>query len=1070
MPIAIHTSNRMEILLEHLAEVLNEPVGAVLSQETIVVQSRGMSRWISMELAKKFGVWGNSDFPFPNKFLHDLFAETMPDVAQSDLFTPEIVTWRVIKLIEPLLDRPEFKELQIYLTGHSRGLKMYQLADKIADTFDQYTLYRGDVLEQWESGSDSGWQATLWKAVAGDGTEYDGTEYHRGRLKSEFLTRLKNGRIEVARLPSRVLLFGLSYMPAFHMEILAAIASFVDVHIFVLSPCREYWGDILAEKLRAGQSRAFNEVAEEGNALLASLGGLGRNFSNLILDSGARFGLEQDEYIESAGDTLLSSLQNGILNLVNADPDNKIEIAADDSSIAVHSCHSPMREVEVLHDQLLDMFATIEGLAPRDIIVMTPDIETYSSYISAVFSGHQEPKRRIPFTIADRSICNEGSVGEAFMAILALPGSRFTAPEVIDILSSGSVCSCFDISDSDIDLIKKWLEETHITWGMSADDRTALGLPGYSEGSWMAGLERLLFGYALSSDDNELVDGVLPFDNMEGEAATVLGRFVQFVRLLHAAASDLGRSRSLEQWREALRAIQQNFFKSSDAVVREYSAIENVIDLLGRCGELSAYSHEVGLDVIRLWLRKRLDSEGGGVGFLSGRVTFCAMLPMRSIPAKVVALLGMNDGAFPRQSRSPGFDIIPANPRPGDRSLRDEDRYLFLEALLSARERLYISYTGLSIRDNSVIPPSVLVSELLDFLDRGYTVNSPGGNGEFHESLMTRHRLQPFSAAYFNGQQKELFSYSVENMHAARGLLNAGSERPRFFSGPLSAPDELFREVRIADLLKFFENSSASILRHRLGIKPEEKASPLEERELFELDNLQAYAIKKELLAHVIAGKNAHELQPVIRARGVLPPAGQGDTIFNKLAAEATEFAGQVLQAIDGQQFLPPLDVECTIGAFRIYGRISSVLPERLLRYRSSKLAAKDQVKLWIEHLILNFVAAEAYPQRSTLIMLDGSIELSPVADSKTQLELLLQHYWQGLTVPLHFFPRSSLAYATKGTLSAAEAQWNNDKYPESADPAYKLCFGDDSPLDGEFEEVSTDVFTLYLDSVGVEQ
>lgn len=1070
MPIAIHTSNRMEILLEHLAKVLNEPaVGPVLSREVTVVQSRGMSRWISMELAKKFGVWGNSDFPFPNKFVKDLFAVTMPDIDKSDLFETEVLTWRVINQLEQLLDKPEFKELQVYLTGHSRGLKMYQLADKIADTFDQYTLYRGDVLKLWESGSDSDWQAILWKELASDDKEF-----HRGRLKTEFLDRLKNGQIDLSKLPPRVLVFGLSYMPAFHMEVLAAIAAFVDVHIFVLSPCREYWGDILAEKSLVKQSKEFNEVAEEGNALLASLGSLGRNFSNLILESGAQFGLEQDEYTETAGDTLLSSLQNGILNLVNADPENKIEVTADDRSIAVHSCHSPMREVEVLHDQLLDMFATVDGLAPRDIIVMTPDIETYSSYISAVFSGHQDPKRRIPFTIADRSICDEGSVGEALMAILALPGSRFTAPEVVDILSSGSVCSRFDISESDIDLVKKWLEETRITWGMNADDRTALGLPGYTEGSWMAGLERLVFGYALSSDDNVLIDGVLPFDNMEGEAATVLGRFVQFVRSLHATAIDLVKPRTLAQWQETLSTIQKNFFRSSKAVVREYNSIEYVVDSLGNSGELSAYPHEVGLDVIRLWLRKRLDSDGAGVGFLSGKVTFCAMLPMRSIPVKVVALLGMNDGSFPRQSRSPGFDIISANPRPGDRSLRDEDRYLFLEALLSARERLYISYTGLSIRDNSVIPPSVLVSELLDFLDRAYMRVSvgdhSGGDSAFHQSLLTLHRLQPFSSAYFNGQQKELFSYSAENLNAARGILTACSERPRFFSGPVSPPDELFCEVRIVDLLKFFENSSAYILRHRLGIKPEEKTSPLEEREVFALDNLQAYAIKKELLAHVIAGKNAQELHPVIRARGVLPPAGQGDTIFNKLATEATEFAGQVLQTINGQQFLPPLDVDFTIGKFRVYGRISSILPEQLLRYRSSKLSAKDQVKLWLEHLILNFVAAETYPKQSTLIMLNGSVVLSPVIDSKALLEVLLKRYWQGLTKPLHFFPRSSLAYATKGKLSAAEAQWNNDKYPESADPAYKLCFGDDSPLDGEFEEVSTDVFKAYLDSAGVEQ
>ena len=365
------------------------------------------------------------------------------------------------------------------------------------------------------------------------------------------------------------------------------------------------------------------------------------------------------------------------------------------------------------------------------------------------------------------------------------------------------------------------------------------------------------------------------------------------------------------------------------------------------------------------------------------------------------------------------------------------------------------------------MPPSVLISELLDFLDRGYTRDSsgdlPGGDEEFHKSLTTLHRLQPFSPAYFNRQKQALFSYSVENLQAARGLLTAATARPQFFSEPLSPPDERFREVRIADFLKFYENPSAAILRHRLGIRPEEQISPLEEREIFELDNLQAYSIKKELLDHAIAGKNARELHPIIRARGVLPPAGQGDSIFNKLAAEAAECAGKVLQTIDGQRFLPPLDVDVTIGQFRIYGRIGSILPDRLLRYRSSKLAAKDQVKIWLEHLILNCVATDSYPKQSTLIMLNGSVDVVPVADSNSHLERLLEHYWQGLTKPLHFFPRSSLAYAQKGSLSAAEAQWYNEKYPESADPAYTLCFGEASPLDGEFEAVSSDLFAAYL-------
>lgn len=1065
MPIVIHISNRMEILIDHLADVVSLSIDSPLIPESIVVQSQGMSRWISMELAKKNGVWANCNYIFPNKFIKDMFKTSMSEIEQSELFESEILTWRIIQQLRLLLDKTEFVELQAYITNNDSELKIYQLAEKIADTFDQYTLYRGDILQQWESGADGGWQAILWRALTSENKEY-----HRSKLKSEFIKRIKNSEIDTALLPRRVILFALSYMPAFHIEILTAVATFVDVHIFVLSPCREYWGDILSQKKLLKMNRKISSIDEEGNALLASLGDLGKNFSNLILECSDMFDAsieEHESYMESESDSLLASIQNGILNLRNADEKNKIAIFSADKSISVHVCHSALREVEVLHDQLLDMFATMDGLMPRDIIVMMPDLVAYSAYISAVFSGGQESGCHIPFTIADKSIRSEGRVGETLLAIMNLVDSRFTAPELFEILSFEAVCSLFDINLSDMPLIKKWLEETHITWGMTPEERTKFGFPEYFEGTWMHGLQRLLLGYAVSSDENSLVMGILPFDNMEGDHARILGHFVKFVKKLHSTVLSLKSNRSLLQWQETLKTVQSNFIKSSKEVSREYNVVERIIESLSDIETLSGYKNEVGLDVIKFWFQKRLEYEKKVGGFLSGKVTFCEMLPMRSIPMKVVVLLGMNDGAFPRQSNSPSFDIIPVNPRAGDRSLRNEDRYLFLEAILASRQRFYISYTGLDIRDDSIIPPSVLVSELLDFIDRGYICNTSSSEKvEFKQTLLTRHRLQPFSSAYFDGLDTKFFSYSSANLLAVRGLVNVENRKPYFFNSSISTPDESYRNVSISDLLKFFENPSAFILRSRLGIKAEESVLPLEEREIFELNNLTSFKIKKELLERVMGGAKLQAMQSITRAKGILPPNAHGDAVFSKLSFEAILFAEKVLKNIENKSLLQPLDVDFVIGKFRIYGRITKIYSEHLLRYRTSKLSAKDQLKLWIEHIILNFVNPEGYPLKSKLIMLDGSISLSSTLDSKEILENILNLYWEGLSRPLHFFPRSSLAFAEKVKISAAENEWNNKIYPERDDYSYKLCFGEQSPLDTEFENVSLSFFSEYYEHI----
>jgi exodeoxyribonuclease V gamma subunit len=1058
MSLTIHTGNKMEMLLSCLGDVLEEPVGSPLTPETIVVQSRGMQRWLSMQLAQRFGVWANCRYPFPNKFVWDLFVATMPEVSKTDHYEPGILLWRIMGLLDGLLDRPEFAELKGYLEGKNRGLKLYQLSGKIADTFDQYTLYRGSMLEAWEAGKENNWQAVLWRALL-----KEGKGQHRYHVRSEFLRRLDTTEISRSIFPHRISVFGISYLPPFHMDVFARLSEYSDLHMFIMSPCREYWGDLLSPRTISRLPEDARSMVDEGNALLSSLGRLGRDFSNLILEYGATCAIEREQYSDFAGDSLLASLQNGILALRKADPDNRITIAATDGSIAVHACHSPMREVEVLHDQLLELFSTMAGLNPRDIIVMTPDVETYAPYITAVFDGVTDHARRIPFTIVDRSLRGEGRIGETVMAILALPGSRFTAPGVMDILACGPVRRSIGLSASDLDLVRGWLEETNIRWGFDEKDRSRQGVPAYRDNSWVAGLERLVAGYALSNEENLLFDDLLPFDNMEGAAAEVLGKLVSFVNSLHAFIECLTIPRSLDSWKSVLMGMLERFFEPGNDDLYEFNSIAGIVDTLGEISEHSGFGGEIGLDVITLLLQGRLNNEGSGFGFLTGKVTFCAMLPMRSIPSRVVVLLGMNDGAFPRQNRAPGFDLISSSPpQPGDRSLRDEDRYLFLEALLSARERLYLSYTGLSIRDNSVIPPSVLVSELLDFLDQCYQ----RGGEALSRSLVTMHRLQPFNAGYFKNSS-ELFSYSKENCDAVSRQFQRCALNSHFFRKPLPAPPDEFRTVSLADLLWFYGNPSAYLLKKRLGIRLENQAPPLSEREPFDVDSLARYSIKQEMLSYAIDGRNPEELRPVIRARGVLPPALQGDMLFSQLVVEAVEMADRVRTISGGFTALPPLDPELKIGEFTLSGRLDGLLSGGLLRYRCAKLGCKDQIKLWIEHLVLNAAAQEGYPLTSTLVMQDKTIRLPMVTDSIACLENLLKHYGEGQLLPLKFFPRSSHAFARSGKRSDAEKKWDDQRYPEKNDPSYMLCFGDENPFDSQFETIAGDVFKPYLECAG---
>lgn len=1065
MPLRIYTSNQMEKLVTTLFTVLKEPLNSPFASELIVVQSKGMQRWLSMELSRHFGVWANGDFPFPNSLVWRLFCTVLPEVPDSSPFSADIMTWKIMGLLPGFLDREEFSELKNYLAGDLDGLKLFQLSEQIADAFDQYTLFRSDMLLEWEKRRGGDWQEVLWRELSSGG---DGK--HRGWLKQEFCRKIADGLSLAEELPERISVFGVSYLPEYHMDVLMAISSRTEVNLFLPSPTREYWGDIVSARQKASRKPEERAVLTEGNPLLASLGKVGRDFSEMIVECGGESVCQKDIFVDTDGSTMLKAIQSDILNLRGAEEGRqRREIAGDDISIQIHSCHSPMREMEVLYDNILSLLDGVAGLAPRDILVMTPDIEAYAPYISTVFEGCQDPLQKIPFSIADRSLGNEGQVASVLLKLLALPGSRFTVVQVLDILESPPVAKQFDLGTEELDTIRVWLEETRVRWGLDSEDRARLGLPPYRENSWRAGIDRLLLGYAMPDEDNSIFNGILPYDEIEGNRSETLGKFLLFLSRIRDLAGRLGSPRSLTLWRDEIRMLLTEFIAADDDSAREVAAIADLAETMGVVEEGSGFSGQVEIGVIRSWLSERLARDERGLGFMTGGVTFCGMLPMRSIPFRVVALVGLNDGAFPRQGRPPGFDLIARNPKPGDRSLRDEDRYLFLESLLSTRDCFYISYVGQSVKDNSEIPPSVLVSELVDYIKDGFT--SPGGDAGNY--IVTTHRLQAFSSDYFEGGTR-LFSYSNENCEALAERRSNPWYPSEFISTAISVPPDEWKDIPLQRLLRFFDNPSRFLLENRLGIRLEEVAAPLEEREPFAVERLDNYKLKQELVECVLHGGDVHDLLPVARCCGILPPAHHGEAVFEDVAAGVSEFVDDLRGLVTGIAPMKPLDFEISLGGFRLTGRVDRIWEHRMIRYRCAKMKAKDQIRTWIEHLVLNHLMPSGYPVESTLFMTGDSITFREVGDTSTILLDIFNLYWEGLTTALRFFPESSMAYAHKQAwdIKKAKKKWAtgyNDFPGEGDDPYFRLCFGDVDPFDDDFERIARTFFEPLIQNLSEE-
>ena len=1105
----LHTSNRLEALVGRLAETLRQPLRSPLQPELVVVQSQGMARWLKLELAARHGVCANCSFPFPKVFCAEVLAATAASSAAASPLDREVILWEVLRLLPEMLPRPEFSPLRGYLADASDLRKRFQLSAQIANLFDQYLVFRPDLILAWDQGRSNTmalgdnvhepWQAALWRQLS-----QAKPGQHPAALLKEFAGHAARPDFKPQGVPERISIFGISALPPSYLQVFCALGARVEVHLFLLQPSQEYWGRIVnareSERLLKAAGKGAAAAAElhleAGNRLLASMGPLGRDFLELVLESG-----DWDEdraFAEPPGSDLLQQLQADLYYLRDrgrADAP-RLAVSRADASLRVHSCHSALREVEVLYDHLLDWFERDPRLAPRDVLVMTPDIEAYAPLIQAVFDSPEEGSQRIPFSVADRGVRSASQIVEAFLDLLRLPATRLEATSVLRLLETGAVRAKFGLAESDLDILRAWVRATNIRWGRDARQREDLGLPGLAENTWQQGMERLLAGYAMAGKGERMFQGVLPYDDVEGGNAALLGHFAEYLTRLFELVSNLRERRTIGAWEQLLVGALEGFFEPAEAQMPETVLLRSVLRELAAKAAEAGCAEPVDLAVILEFLGQFLAEDRFGSGFITGGVTFCALKPMRSIPFKVIALIGMNDGAFPRTDRHLSFDLMAQKPRLGDRSLRADDRYLFLETLVSARQRLHLSYVGQSIRDNSEAPPSVLVSELLDYIAQAYELP---GQDIIQDHVLVRHRLQAFSPVYFTGQDGRLFSYSAENCRASHCGRAARTMPASFLDVPLSEPEAEWRTVDAGQLAEFFCNPARWLVTRRLGLRFEDRDEALEEVEPFEVASLDGYAIRQELVERELRGAGFKDALQLLKAAGRLPLGEAGAAHFRGLQTDARAFLEQ-LRPRYGAGYLEPIQIDHTLGQFRLVGELRRLTAKGSLHFRCASIKPKDLLRCWVQHLVLNTVgqasrlspAARGTPQRAgetpaplaepfptaVLVGSDKVFEAPPLPQAPELLAHLLELYWQGLTRPLKFFPQAAYAYmdavlkhragrSKQDPMGIARAKWEGNSFTrtpgECEDLYFNLCFRNVDPLDEAFQQAARAVFEPLL-------
>lgn len=1004
----IYHSNKLDLQKDLLVKLISrQPLADPFQPETILVQSPGMAQWLKLELADKLEIAANIDFPLPASFLWSSFSLVLKDVPERSAFNKEALTWALMELLPLQLSRDEFAPLQRYLEQDKGQYKLYQLCGKVADIFDQYLVYRPDWIASWENGDDlpeishsQPWQPILWRILQQHILGLGLSHWHRGNMFNGFVEALSKGQFDLSRLPARLFVFGISALPQNFVEALQALGQRIDVHLMVCNPCQYYWGDIVDPKYLARLNQRWlskpgmspdtlaDNYYSHGNPILSSMGKLGRDYLFQIQDLAA----PEMELFEPCGRaSLLQSVQQDILELEDPsadavlDAEQKHRLALVDRSLQLHSAHSPLREVEVLYDQLLAMLDQQPELSPRDIIIMMPDVASYAPYIEAVF-GNAPFERYIPFSISDRTLQQESPLLLSFLRLLGLPESRVTVSEVLDILEVPAVLRQFNLDGDRFERICRWIEACQIRWGIDAEQRSHQGVPAFEQNSWRFGLRRMLAGFAMGPSES-LWHGIDPYAEIEGLEAEDLGQLAEFVELLEFCCERLAQDKPIAEWFNVINDILQRAYQPDEQDEILLSQVRQVLERLQQQLSDSGYQAPLSWAIMRDYLTNELGNSRASQRFMIGAVNFCTLMPMRSIPFKVVCLLGMNDGVYPRSIPPMGFDLMAESPQRGDRSRRDDDRYLFLEALLSARVTLYISYIGRSVQDNSPKVPSVLVTELMEYCQQNYRFE---GEASLLQHLLIEHPLQPFSERYFSADSP-LFSYAEEWLPLLR---KEGSIEQSFMSKPLVP--EVLEELELSDLLSFARNPIKHFFQRRLKVYFNNSALELQDEEPFQLDGLTGYQLKERLLDAAI-----HEQQPEcferLVASGLLPVGIAAQLQTRKARDDSQNMADKIRHHLD-----QPSRVECQldVSGIQLSGWLTGLHGEGLVRYRAANAKGRDVVQLWLEHLVL---CASGYSLRAYFFGLNGRHWFEPLAQGKAfnYLQEWLNAYRQGMCEPL---------------------------------------------------------------------
>ncbi len=1033
----LHTSNDAAKLADALGEQLCATRADPLVPARVLVPQAGLKRWLQVYLAERRGVIANVEYMPPAQFAWELLRAARPELPERSPFEVEVLRWHIYALLGERLDGASLAPLREYLSAGADPLRRFALSLELARVYERMQGYRRERLLAWEHGADAGdWQAELWRRLL---PRVGGTS--RAARVDEWLRAFdpdhpadgSGGKPSPPCLPARLACFACANVSPDVLRMLAVAGRHGDVDFHLPLPSLEYLGDL--PRTRTAVRERLGERNGE-NPLVLSLGGALSGFVGLLFGyEHVQPDVEHDDYDASLPrTTLLGRVRDDILQHAAPRDDDRAE--RPDPSLQFHACHTPLREVQTLHDALLSMLADDPSLQPRDIAVMMPDVAAYQPAIEAVFGGvARADPRFIPYNLGDLGAAAQHPAAALFLKLLDAPASRWELDELADVLATPGVMRRFDLDADALERLRARLRAAGVRWGEDEHARKRAGAGDYREFSWGFAIDRIVAGFATGDIADTLVGDTAPLAGVEGQAFAEFDAALALTESWRRLRREAQRPRSATAWQTTLNAIFDDLYQPDARDLAETRALERVRAALAKLAD-DCRAADAGLELpwadLRAHLRDALGAADPAQRLFTGGVTFCGMVPLRVVPFRVIALLGMQADVFPRRDPS-GLDPLLADrhagrAQPGDRDVRADDRLLFLQLLAAARDAFYVSWIGQDIRSNKPLPPSVVVDGLMREVREHYL--APGADKDV---LPVREPLHPFAGRLFDGGSAR--SHAGEWLPTAATRMDS-AEESRFAETALPESPASTGEVALDDLKRFFDNPARGFLERGLRMRLPRAVEVDADVEPLQPDEPRLrFALTREMLLRGEAA--AHRQQAQLRAEGRLPPGALGDAAFaiargrtDVLQAEAREFTGGAASQA----------IEASVGlgdGRQINGRIEGRYPRGLLRADPGDLDGRRALRAWIDTL---FAAAATDAATGclllTLLTREGELETCTLwyrpiepGTARTQLRQLVEHMRAGTRAPLPFLPRlawdSLRCERVRGRADEWEFGWN---------------------------------------------